>query len=88
MLVARCGLVRVLAEDRRPGPLAQRLPAGLSRETDAPELAADSAPNNAFAYGNDSTERGRPLVAHIRRVNPRDAIGPPPTPACTVCFAG
>ncbi len=40
-----------------------------------PEVAADNARNSDFRYGSDPHGRQCPLGAHIRRANPRDALG-------------
>lgn len=50
-------------------------PLALAPETDAPELVADKMRNNAFAYAEDIDGRITPAGCHIRRVNPRDALG-------------
>ncbi len=41
------------------------------------ELARDTAMNNDFRYGADPNGNRCPLGAHIRRANPRDALGSP-----------
>jgi deferrochelatase/peroxidase EfeB len=47
-------------------------PLTLAPEHDDPELGADPARNNAFAYAADPDGRQVPLGSHMRRMNPRD----------------
>ena len=49
-------------------------PLALSPEQDSPDLAADPLRNNDFGYGDDPRGVQTPVGAHIRRVNPRDAL--------------
>ena len=49
-------------------------PLVLSPEQDNLELGGDMTRNNAFGYGDDTKGLKCPFSAHIRRVNPRDAL--------------
>ena len=49
-------------------------PLALAAEKDDPELGADQNRNNDFSYGDDIQGLKCPFSAHIRRVNPRDAL--------------
>lgn len=49
-------------------------PVELSPDRDDPEIAADPLRNNDFSYGDDPRGVRTPLGAHVRRVNPRDAL--------------
>jgi Dyp-type peroxidase family len=49
-------------------------PLVLAPDRDDPLLGADPARNNAFSYANDMQGLQCPFSAHIRRVNPRDAL--------------
>ncbi|MEG9433576.1 Dyp-type peroxidase [Terriglobus sp. ADX1] len=49
-------------------------PLVLSPEHDDAELGADLSRNNAFGYADDTRALKCPFSAHIRRVNPRDAL--------------
>jgi Dyp-type peroxidase family len=49
-------------------------PLVLAPERDDANLGADSDRNNAFSYENDMKGLKCPFSAHIRRVNPRDAL--------------
>ena len=49
-------------------------PLVLAPESDAPELGADLQRNNNFSYEDDRQGVKCPFSAHIRRVNPRDAL--------------
>jgi Dyp-type peroxidase family len=49
-------------------------PLVLAPERDDASLGADLDRNNAFSYGNDIKGLKCPFSAHIRRVNPRDAL--------------
>jgi deferrochelatase/peroxidase EfeB len=46
----------------------------LAPERDDPELGADADRNNRFSYEDDMKGLKCPFSAHIRRVNPRDAL--------------
>ena len=46
----------------------------LAPESDDPALGADQNRNNDFSYGDDQQGLKCPFSAHIRRVNPRDAL--------------
>ncbi|WP_437946469.1 peroxidase [Sorangium sp. So ce296] len=50
-------------------------PLALSPEKDDPALGADPTRNNAFLYRDDSKGYKTPPGSHIRRANPRDALG-------------
>ena len=50
-------------------------PLDLSPEATAPELQARERPTNDFRYDADPDGLRCPLGAHIRRSNPRDALG-------------
>lgn len=50
-------------------------PLALSPGGPDPDLARDRARMNDFRYGDDATGMGCPLGSHIRRANPRDALG-------------
>src|SRR5262249_9806454 len=49
-------------------------PLVLASEHDDPALGADSNRNNQFSYSDDMEGLKCPFSAHIRRVNPRDAL--------------
>jgi Dyp-type peroxidase family len=49
-------------------------PLVLAPDKDEPELGADSSRNNVFSYADDMKGLKCPFSAHIRRVNPRDAL--------------
>jgi Dyp-type peroxidase family len=49
-------------------------PLVLAPERDDPELGADAERNNNFGYEDDMKGLKCPFSAHIRRVNPRDAL--------------
>lgn len=49
-------------------------PLVLVPEKDDPDLGADMVANNRFGYGEDPNGLRCPMGAHIRRVNPRDAL--------------
>ena len=49
-------------------------PLVLAPESDDPTLGADQSRNNDFSYGDDQQGLKCPFSAHIRRVNPRDAL--------------
>lgn len=49
-------------------------PLVLAPDKDDPDLGADNVANDRFLYREDKTGLGCPLGAHIRRVNPRDAL--------------
>ena len=49
-------------------------PLVLAPERDDPELGADADRNNRFSYEDDVNGFRCPFSAHIRRVNPRDAL--------------
>lgn len=49
-------------------------PLVLSPDNDDPTLGADPSRNNDFSYENDKDGLKCPFSAHIRRVNPRDAL--------------
>jgi Dyp-type peroxidase family len=49
-------------------------PLALAPDRDEPELGADSGRNNVFSYTDDMKGLKCPFSAHIRRVNPRDAL--------------
>ncbi|HET8947241.1 MAG TPA: Dyp-type peroxidase [Candidatus Polarisedimenticolia bacterium] len=49
-------------------------PLTLSPEQDDPQLGADASRNNDFDYSGDLQGLKCPFSAHIRRVNPRDAL--------------
>jgi len=49
-------------------------PLVLSQDRDDPQLGADPARNNSFCYADDMKGLRCPFSAHIRRINPRDAL--------------
>ena len=49
-------------------------PLALASERDDPKLGADADRNNNFSYDDDMQGLRCPFSAHIRRVNPRDAL--------------
>ena len=49
-------------------------PLVLAPERDDPQLGRDPNRNNAFSYADDMKGMKCPLSAHIRRINPRDAL--------------
>ena len=49
-------------------------PLVLSQDRDDAELGADPARNNSFGYADDMKGLRCPFSAHIRRINPRDAL--------------
>ncbi len=49
-------------------------PLVLAPERDDPELGADADRNNSFSYEDDMKGLKCPFSAHVRRVNPRDAL--------------
>ena len=49
-------------------------PLVLSPEHDDPTLGADPNRNNSFTYSDDMEGLKCPFSAHIRRINPRDAL--------------
>jgi deferrochelatase/peroxidase EfeB len=50
------------------------VPLVLAPEHDDPELGTDPNRNNNFSYADDMQGLKCPFSAHIRRVNPRDAL--------------
>jgi Dyp-type peroxidase family len=50
-------------------------PLELSPDRPDPGIARDPERNNDFRYGQDAAGRRCPIGAHIRRANPRDALG-------------
>jgi Dyp-type peroxidase family len=66
-------------EEQAAARLVGRWPDGtpLARSPDRPDpsIAGDPAQINNFEYGDDPLGQHCPLGAHIRRVNPRDALG-------------
>lgn len=51
-------------------------PLELSPDHDDPALGADDQRNNDFRYAGDEAGLRVPRLAHIRRANPRDGLGP------------
>ena len=49
-------------------------PLVLAPDRDEPQLGTDPSRNNAFSYADDMKGLKCPFSAHIRRVNPRDAL--------------
>jgi Dyp-type peroxidase family len=49
-------------------------PLVMSPDRDDPQLGADRARNNSFGYAPDMKGLKCPFSAHIRRINPRDAL--------------
>jgi Dyp-type peroxidase family len=49
-------------------------PLVLAPDLDAPQLGSDPSRNNAFSYADDTKGLKCPFSAHIRRINPRDAL--------------
>jgi Dyp-type peroxidase family len=49
-------------------------PLALAPDRDDPQLGSDASRNNAFSYADDTKGLKCPFSAHIRRVNPRDAL--------------
>jgi Dyp-type peroxidase family len=49
-------------------------PLALAPDRDDPQLGTDPSRNNAFSYADDMKGLKCPFSAHIRRVNPRDAL--------------
>jgi len=49
-------------------------PLTLAPDRDDPQLGSDPSRNNAFSYADDMKGLKCPFSAHIRRVNPRDAL--------------
>jgi Dyp-type peroxidase family len=49
-------------------------PLTLAPDRDEPQLGTDPSRNNAFSYADDMKGMKCPFSAHIRRVNPRDAL--------------
>jgi deferrochelatase/peroxidase EfeB len=49
-------------------------PLVLAPDRDNPELGEDQERNNAFRYEDDMDGQKCPFSAHIRRINPRDAL--------------
>jgi Dyp-type peroxidase family len=49
-------------------------PLVLAPERDDPQLGSDPNRNNAFSYADDMKGLKCPFSAHIRRINPRDAL--------------
>ena len=49
-------------------------PLALTPDKDDPELGADPKRNNAFMFGDDPRGLKCPVGAHVRRMNPRDAV--------------
>lgn len=66
------------AEERVAAKLIGRwrsgCPLALRPEHDDPAIAAKWGENNAFGYGSDPAGLACPRGAHIRRMNPRDAL--------------
>jgi Dyp-type peroxidase family len=60
---------KMMGRWRSGAPLAR------SPERDDPALGADPQRNNAFMYGDDPKGYKTPPGSHIRRTNPRDALG-------------
>ena len=65
-----------ISEQKLKAHLVGRWPSGtplsLSPENDNPKLGADQNLNNLFGYGDDPNGFKTPIIAHIRKVNPRD----------------
>lgn len=57
------------------GRWADGSPLELSPDRPDPGIARDPDRNNDFRYGPDAAGRRCPIGAHIRRANPRDALG-------------
>ena len=49
-------------------------PLVLAPDQDDPQLGADRKRNNSFSYADDMKGLRCPFSAHIRRINPRDAL--------------
>src|SRR5262249_54844613 len=49
-------------------------PLVLAPDRDEPQLGGDPVRNNAFSYADDTKGLKCPFSAHIRRINPRDAL--------------
>jgi Dyp-type peroxidase family len=49
-------------------------PLVLAPDRDEPQLGADPSRNDAFSYADDTKGLKCPFSAHIRRINPRDAL--------------
>jgi Dyp-type peroxidase family len=49
-------------------------PLVLAPDHDEPQLGTDPSRNNAFSYADDMKGMKCPFSAHIRRINPRDAL--------------
>jgi Dyp-type peroxidase family len=64
-----------LAAAKLMGRWRDGTPLALSPDRADPELAADPARVDDFRYGDDPQGLRCPLGAHIRRANPRDALG-------------
>lgn len=65
-----------ISEQKLKALLVGRWPSGaplsLSPESDDPDLGANPTLNNLFGYIDDDNGFKTPIIAHIRKVNPRD----------------
>src|SRR5262249_1804100 len=66
------GVRRSPGDDDTASRFAARL---VGRRRDGPALEDLKASRNDFSYGNDPEGQRCPLGAHVRRANPRDALG-------------
>ena len=72
---ARCGMDEALVKAKIVGRWPDGTPLVLSPLRPEPAVAGDPVGINDFGYGGDPDGFRCPLGAHIRRTNPRDALG-------------
>jgi Dyp-type peroxidase family len=72
---ARCDMDETMVRAKIIGRWPDGTPLALSPDHPEPAISGDPSRINAFRYGADPDGYRCPLGAHIRRTNPRDALG-------------